>query len=675
MRCFEAFRVPTVLAAARAAVIAGGLLAIGSPAAAQSVPPVSLRDLSLEALGNLEVLSVTKQTTEIWHTPAAMSVITREDIRRSGARSIPQVLRLAPGVEVERIDASHWSIGIRGFGDQFSKSVLVLIDGRNTYSPLFAGTFWPAYDILLEDVERIEVIRGPGGTIWGGNAVNGVINIVTRHTADTRGTLALFGTGTDDPGTAAVRRGGGNGAGLDYRVYAKGFAIGPQYHPDGAEFDANGWMIQSGFRADWDQGAGQTLTIQGDLSKGQHGQRVRAATFSPATATTLDGLADTSGGNVMAVWRRRLDTGELRVQGYYDRIVWRAPHFAETRDTIDFDYVQSAHAHARHRLNWGAGLRWSPGAFTAVLQTLDFTPRRDTSRIYSAMVQDEIQLVPERLSMAVGTKLEHNSYTGLEIQPSVRMAWTPGPRQTVWSAVTRAVRIPSRIERAVASSSLATPVGPVFLQITGNPAFQAERLIGYEAGYRSLVGNLYVGFSGFHNEHRGLAGFGAGPITVAGAGANRYTVVQVPYVNGVDGTSTGFEFAPDWSATSAWRLKGSYAFRSIALHSTPVNIDTKAVSRYEGSTPQHLMRVQSSVDLPNGWEVDVAYRSATRTPARLVNGFHTADARLGWRVTDMLQLSIEGRNLLQPHHAEYSPFVQVRRSAYVKLTWERASVR
>jgi iron complex outermembrane receptor protein len=631
--------------------------------------------MSLEALGSIEVFSVSKQSEAIWRAPVALSVITREDIRRSGATSIPEVLRLAPGVEVQRLDASHWAVGIRGFGDQFSKSLLVLIDGRNIYSPLFAGIFWPAYDMFLDDVDRIEVIRGPGGTIWGGNAVNGVINIVTKRAVDTHGSLVAAGAGTVDHGTAGVRYGGGNGRNLDYRFYANGLAGGPQYHPDGIDFDANSWMSQTGFRADWNSGSGQSFTLQGDVSTGRHGQRVATSTFTPPAIFALDGMADTFGGNLVAVWERRLRKGDVHVQAYYDRTVWEAPHFEERRDTVDLDYVQSTTAWSRQKVNWGAGLRWSPSTFTQTLPTLDFNPREETNRISSAFAQDEIQLVDERLAVTIGSKIEHNTYTGFEIQPGARLLWTPAARQTVWSAVTRAVRTPSRIERAVESTSLSSLAGPVFLEVVGSVDFASEELVGYEAGYRTLVGDVYLDATVFHNEHNGLAGFGRNTLTLEGPADARRYVVRVPYVNGINGTSEGFELSPDWHPLRAWRLNGSYALRHVDLHSEPVNIDAKAVPRYEGSTPQHLVRVQSQLSLPRGWEVDAVYRYAGRLPARLVDAYHTADARIGARIANGVRLSLEGQNLLQPRHAEFSPQIGIRRSAYVKLTWERASLR
>src|SRR5258708_5612102 len=260
-------------------------------------PPENLKQLSLEQLGNVEVTTASKEPEQVWRTPAAIFVITQEDIRRSGATSIPEVLRLAPGLEVARTDSDHWAVGVRGFGGQFSKSLLVMIDGRSVYSPLFAGVYWQVQDTLLEDIEQIEIIRGPGGTIWGANAVNGIINIITKSAKDTHGSLATVGGGTVDQGTVGTRYGGTNGKGLDYRLYGKGFVRGPEFHPDGSNFDY--WKTaQVGFRTDWDLTTRDTLTFQGDLYKGLDGERVAVSTYSPAAAMVVDTPHNDSGGNV-----------------------------------------------------------------------------------------------------------------------------------------------------------------------------------------------------------------------------------------------------------------------------------------------------------------------------------------------------------------------------------------
>jgi iron complex outermembrane receptor protein len=652
--------------------------AVPAGAAPPAQDTVPLRELSLEQLGEIVVTSVSKRVDDLWGTPAAVAVITADDIRRSGATSLPEVLRMAAGVEVARVDASHYSIGIRGFGEQFSKSVLVLVDGRNLYNQLFAGTYWPAHDVMLEDVERIEVIRGPGGTIWGGNAVNGVINVITRRAEATRGALVSVGGGTVDHGSAAVRYGGA-GRGLDYRVYAKAFLRGPQFHRDGSDFDDNWWLSQAGFRVDRASTGRGSLTLAGALNTGGHGQRVRVATFAPAATGIVDAPVDTSGGHLLARWDHRIAATDLQIQSYYDRTVWRAPHFAETRDTADVDVLQSARVAARHQLSGGGGLRWSAGPFSQTIETLDFSPDNQTDWLVSAFVRDEVHLLPDRLSVLAGTKIEHNSYTGLEWQPSARLLWRVRPTQTVWLAATRAVRTPSRIERSIQLSSLAltTPL-PAYLQIRGSDQFESERTVSYAAGYRVLAGApLFVDLSVFVNEHRDLAGFSRLATQIVTSPGPLRAVVPLPYINAIDGTSSGFELAPEWRAAAAVRVSGSYAFRRIALEARPENIDAQAVPRYEGSSPAHLVRVQTRLDLPRRIELDAAYRYVSALPFRLVDAYHTTDLRLGWRPSPQLELSVTGHNLLQPHHLEFAhdpgPPVGIARSAAVQVVWHTAA--
>ena len=671
----------------RAALALVTVVALTSPqgaAAAQDSRQTTgprLTELTLAQLGELEVTTVSKQPEVIWRTAVAVHVITAEDIRRSGATSIPEVLRLAPGVEVARIDADHWSIGVRGFGDQFSKSLLVLIDGRSIYTPLFAGMYWPAHDTMLEDVDRVEVIRGPGGTIWGANAVNGVINIITRGAADTHGTLVALGAGTVDRGAAAVRYGGRAGT-VDYRAYAKGISRGPQFHTDGIDFD-DWWTSQAGFRSDWSNAAGHSLTLQADVSHGRHGQRVLITTMTPAAQLPVDGYLEASGINLLARWEHLSANGAgVRLQGYYDHTSWLAPHFGESRHTFDLDFLHRISPARRHTFTWGAGTRHSPSLFTQVVPTLDFEPRARNEHLFSAFLQDEVELVRGRVWLTGGSKLERNQYTGVELEPSVRVVWTPTGSQSLWSAVTRAVRTPSRIERDIFSTSLSstTNVIPVFLTVAGSPAFDAERLVGYETGYRALLGaDVYVDAAVFHNVHDSLSSFGTPVVTLVGTPRPQYAVATFPYVNEVSGSSDGFEISPEWRPHARWQLKGSYSFVRFDLAITPASVDTNAVARYEGSSPHHQVRVDSSLTLPGRTELFTTYRYASALPARLVDAYHTADLRAAWRISTGLELSVSGQNLLQPHHVEFphsaGPAVGISRSAFLGFVWSREAGR
>jgi iron complex outermembrane recepter protein len=662
----------------RALILGLALNALAAGPAGAQTPSIPLTELSLDELGRIEVTSISKQPEPIRRVSVAITVLTNEDIRRSGATSIPEALRLVPGVEVARIDADHWSVGVRGLGDQFAKSLLVLVDGRSLYTPLFAGTYWPAHDVLLEDVERIEVIRGPGGTVWGARAVTGVINIITRGTRETHGVLATLTSGSTDRAIGALRYGGGNSTTFDYRGYVKAFRRDAQHHPDEATFD-KWWMAQGGVRADWTPNGHDVLTVQGDLSDGRHGQRVPLTSISPPRQTSLDGDLDALGANARVRWTRRHEGGnETRLQAYYDWTSWVAPHFDEVRHTLDVDFVQGMSPLQRHSFVWGAGLRYGRGRFTQVIPSLTFTPADDTERIYSAFAQDEIELVPETLTLSAGSKIEHNQYTGVELQPSVRAAWTPWPSHTLWTSINKAARTPSRIERAIRALGLLSPGPPVpiFLQSVGSEAFESEHLIGVEAGYRtSFFGDVTLDVATFHNRHRGLAAFGAAtgvfvPTPIP------HGVATIPYVNGVDGTSDGIEIAPAWRPIRWWHLDGAYSYVQFNADLRPGTLDANTAERYEGSSPRHQVRTQSRLTLPGGIELDAAYRYTSDLPARRIPAYHSADARAAWRLDRGVDISVTGQNLLQAHHLEFgtdpATAIGISRSVAVTVQW-RAS--
>ena len=331
-----------------------------------------LDQLTLEQLGNVEVTTASKEPEQVWRTPAAIYVITQNDIRRSGANSIPEVLRLAPGVEVSRIDSSTWAVGIRGFGSALSKSVLVLIDGRTVYTPLYAGVYWNVQNVLLPDVERIEVIRGPGGTIWGANAVNGVINIITKKSKDSHGALVSVGGGNLDQGNVAFRYGGSYGKKVDYRVYGLAFGDGPEFHSDRNNFDR--WQLgQGGFRLDWDGQARDTLTLEGDLYKGKIGQLANITSYSPAASTNVKGLQDVSGAHILGRWQHKVGEGsDIQIQAYFDRTSRLGAQLGEARNTFDIDFIHHVAVLPRQDIIWGLSARWSPSTITQTVATVDF---------------------------------------------------------------------------------------------------------------------------------------------------------------------------------------------------------------------------------------------------------------------------------------------------------------
>ena len=635
-----------------------------------------LTSMSLEQLGNLEVTSISKEPEQLWHTPAAIYVITQEDIRRSGATSIPEILRLVPGVEVVRIDSDHWAIGVRGFGSEFSKSLLVLIDGRSVYSPLFAGVYWQVEDTLLEDVDRIEVIRGPGGTIWGANAVNGIINIITKNAKETHATVTPLGGGDVDQGIAGMRFGAASNKGVDYRVYAKGFIRGAEFHPDGVNFDE--WkMGQVGFRTDWSKNSRDTFNVQGDMYKGLDGERVAISFYSPPSVSVLNGPHHTSGGNVIGSWRRQFDNkSDIEARGYFDRTSRFSPQLDETRNTYDLDLLYHFLLKGRQDAQLGIGTRWSHDNITNVFETLTFLPPQETDSIYSWFIHDQFGIVPNKLALVLGSKFEHNNRSGFEVQPNGRLMWTPTPHQTVWAAITRAVRTPSRLDQDFQLTDFLLASPPVFLRVVGSKSFRSEHLRGTEIGYRTLVAQkLYLDLSTFRNDYNDLYGYGPGSEYMETSPTPAHLILQEPLANALKGDTSGGEIAPDWKPVSWFEAKGSYSYLHLYVHDKPGFTDNQNTVSDNGSSPHHQVVIQALINIPKGLELDSTYRYVSALPAQKVAAYNTGDVRFGWRPSHSWNMSVVGQNLLQPHHAEFGSdidtIVGIKRDVYANITWTK----
>ena len=639
-----------------------------------------VKQLSLEQLGNVEVTTASKEPEQARKTSAAIYVITQEDIKRSGATSIPEALRLAPGVEVARIDSSKWSIGIRGFGSRLTRDVLVLIDGRTVYTTLLAGTYWEVQNVLLDDVDRIEVIRGPGGTIWGPNAVNGVINIITKSSKDTHGALASVGGGNVDEGFVNARYGGGNGRSFDYRAYVLGFDRGPEFHSDRADFDR--WRAaQGGFRMDFAANQRDNFTLQGDIYDEGDGERVTAVSYTPPYSQTVDGTALLSGGNILGRWQRTLGEGEdFQLQAYYDRTNRHEPNFADLRNTFDVDFLDRFRLPWREQISWGLGARASTGTNPTIVSGLYFIPRTRTDELFTGFFQDEIELIQNRLSLSLGTKLLKTNYTGLQLQPSVRLLWTPTKKQTVWAAFTHAVRTPSDAERAFYLSGFIgiAPDGlPYFARFNANPDFRSEQLNGYELGYRLLLGQkIYFDVAAFYNHYSDL--FSEDIIGAPFVETNpppTHLLLPANFGNGLLGRTKGVEIAPEWRPTTFWRLRASYSFLQMNLEKSPNSLDVGTAPIIEGSSPRHQVSIQSGFDLAKAFTLDLAYRYVSALPEETVSSYSTADARFAWQVKQYLELSVAGQNLLQPYHYESAgdpgPLIGIKRSVYGQITWKR----
>lgn len=635
-----------------------------------------LKSLTLEQLGNVEVTTQSKEPTEVWNTPAAVYVLTGEDIRRSGVTNVPDALRLIPGVNVFRVNGSrNWAVGIRGLADQFSKYVLVLIDGRTVYTPLFGGVWWTINNVMLEDIDRVEVIRGPGGTIWGADAVNGVINIVTKHSQETEGTLVSTGGGSVDENTEDFRYGSKH-RNWSWRAGAFGFVRGPEYHiqnQPGYDWSRDG---QIGFRLDRDTNSDQ-FTLQGDAYWGKFGDAQRISTYNPPGASISYKSTNVSGGNIRTRWRRRFkNNSDVYLQAFWSHEHRIGSNFGEDRDTYDVDFLHRMSSTRFQQFTYGAGFRISPSEISQTVPTILFLPPKRTDSIYSAFLQEEFRFIPDKLSFTVGTKLEHNNYTGFEYQPNARLLITPTNRFSAWLSVSRAVRTPDRVDEDVQVDVFAGSPPPIFARVVTNHNLMPERLVAYEAGFRALIHpRLYLSAAGFHNAYRNIIAQSGlrpspAPTPPLPPGSVFY---ELQFMNGIHGSTDGAEIAPDFQAASFWRIRPGLSYLSIDLNDEPGFTDTVTLKNLRGSSPKYQAFIQSEINLPYHFEFDQSFRYVDSLPAQSVRAYTTADVRIGWNPTKALSVSVTGQNLFQPHHAEFGidppPTVLIKRGVYAKLVW------
>lgn len=644
-----------------------------APAAAQTPTAQvnALKALTLEELSQVEVTATAKVAEPLWTTPAAIYVLTAADIERSGVTALPDALRLVPGVEVARVDTSrNWVVGIRGFGDQYSKSVLVMIDGRHAYTPLWAGVHWPIQDVVLEDIERIEVIRGPGGTVWGTNAQNGVINIVTRSASQTQGALVSVTGGTIDRTLVTARYGGRRGR-LAYRVYGKGTRREPQADITPA-WDT--WaMGQAGGRLDW-EGGRDTVTVQGDGYVGELGERVLVHDFRPAGTRVVNDPVDLRGANLLARWQRRLPRqGTLALTGYVDHTYRLGTDFGERRTTADVDLVHRWRPTPRHEIVWGAGGRTSPSRLIQTYAFSDFQPQRHTFNVFSVFAQDTLTLVRDRLLLTGGLKAEHNTYAGWQLQPSVRAMWTPSTRRTLWAAVTRAVRTPSRVDEDISVTFFARAEPLLYGVLSGNRDLIPESTLGTELGYRTLLGSSwFLDVAAFTNRYDDVVDLGPGRVESRVTEGVPYTALVFPWINGNEGRTQGVELSPEWHPHDALQVRAAYSYVHTDLDAKPVNTRPVTLPTLEGSTPRHQVSLRASLSL-GPVQLDPTYRYVSARTSLAVPAYHTADIRLAVPLRGGLVLSVVGQNLLQRTHVEWArdpgPSVPIQRAGYVRLLW------
>lgn len=640
---------------------------------AQAITLDDLSQLSLEELMAIEITSVAKKSQHLNKAPAAIYVISAEDIQQAGVTSLAEALRLAPGVHVAQIDGNKWSVGIRGMGGRWASRLLVLMDGRTIYSPLFGGVNWDIQDTLLEDIERIEVIRGPGGTLWGANAVNGVINIITKKAADTQGGLAFARVGTHD-NAAGFRYGAEPSPGVYLRGYAKfngreafdqsdraAYTLGrPVGTPGGPARD--GWeMRRAGFRLDNRLSGSDSLTLQGDIYDGDIDQTsVTVAAARPGNALIPETVR-ANGANLLLRWQRRLADGELQVQAYVDRSDRNGAILRQGIDIQDIELQHRFSLGARQDIVWGVGYR----AVTAELfgsNTASYSKVQNDNTLYNVFLQDEIKLRPD-LALTLGAKFEHNTYTGTEPQPSASLLWQVDDRQTLWASWSRAVRTPSISDRDVTLklTNLA-PYTPIAYK--GSPQFDSERLAAHEAGWRKqLRSDLSVDAAVFYYDYDDLR-------------STEQTASFPPtfvFGNLYQAKSHGFELSTAWQATSDWRLRASYTRLQLDAKPKPGSNDSMSEARIESSAPKNQFQLHSHTRLRQNLDLDAMLYYVGSVQNNAAGDYTRLDLHLTWRPRKDIDLSLVGQNLLDDRHLEFvgqdSVASDVPRSVYAQARW------
>lgn len=650
---------------------------------AESVPDVET--LSINELMQIEVSSASRKSQQLSDTAAAAFIISHDDIRRSGATSIPEALRLAPGVEVAQVGAGRWAVTIRGFNGEYANKLLVLMDGRTVYTPLFAGVFWDQQDTMMEDIERIEVIRGPGAVMWGSNAVNGVINIITKKAKDTQGNLAVAGGGNQEQGFVAYRHGGKLGNDANYRLYAKAFEREAYVNTQGQRGYDDWRSAQSGFRVDQRLSNDQRLTVQGDVYRLKKGCRAQPLTVEGEFSQLFTRDCYGDGANLLSRWEANLNDGsDLMLQGYYDRVSFDSVAMSNVQDTFDLDFQHRLHPNVHHDLMWGLNYRFIHSN-TVNSDVFNFTPSDFAYHQGSAFVQDDIALIDRELRLTLGGKVEQSYFGNTQLQPNARLLWTPNEQHTFWTSLSRASRIPSQgLSQAdiaagttQANIPLPTLIGlrnvtvPVQLMVMSNADLKAEKVFSAEMGYRTQwTRHFSTDITAFNNQYSDQIVLSRGKPSVHPRNS-KLPVINQPLLwsNSAGQVDTrGIELASDWRVFDWMRFSGSY---------THLAIDSDAAAY----SPRHHGSLRWQMDLRNDLQFDTTLRAVGRLgkSTAIVPAYTTFDARLAYRPIKGIEWSVSAQNLFTPRHVEFndSPVsassvsaIAVPRSIYGKFSWE-----
>ena len=635
------------------------------------------------------VTSVGRRSQKLLETAAAVYVISQDDIRRSGATNIPDALRMAPGLEVARIDSNRWAVSSRGFNGRYANKLLVLMDGREVYSPTFGGVYWEVQDTPLHDIDRIEVIRGPGASLWGANAVNGVVNIITKPAGKTLGGRLNAGIGSYEKNSASFRYGHQFNESTAGRIWAHGFNRGSFDRLDGGNNRDDWNMARAGFRLDRDARQGDAFTLLGSAYSGD----LNMSWFLPTTQHPYSRIfpdrGSVSGYNLLGRWKTALSTtSELSLQTYFDHTYRKDIALVEERDTFDLDLQHRFLWGQRQSINWGLGYRVSADRY-GNMPAVAYYPEEANKQLFSAFLQDDISLVEKRLTLTLGSKLQHNDYTGIEGQPNIRLLWMPNNEHAFWGAVSRAVRIPTRNDDAGITQVYTEPASSAFnpfalpslVYVGANRRFRAEEVLAYEVGYRfKAATELSLDVALFYNDYQSLRGFDnlhyeGGVLT------SDLLKAKVSRNNGVKAQTYGSEWSLHWQVLPEWSLETAYTYLN-----TRFQPDARVFSTTDrGTSPQQQVSMRSALNLGKTVDFDVWFRYVDSLPLKgtpapyLANGipsYTTLDARLGWRAYPGLELSLVGQNLLDNRHPEFqqealtTPRTGVPRSFYLKLDWQ-----
>jgi iron complex outermembrane receptor protein len=619
------------------------------------------------------VSTVARQESTVGKSPAAVFVITNEMIRRSGAQNIPDVLRMVPGLDVARIDSSKWAVSSRGFNSNYSHLLLVQIDGRTIYDLTYSGVLWDVQDLILDDVERIEVIRGPGATIWGANAVNGVINIITKKAQDTQGVLLQGGAGTMELGFTNARAGGRIGEDMYYRVYGRWFERGQTYSITG-EPQGDDWrQARGGFRMDYDASRSDKMTLQGDYYNGYSYDIESYATLTPPYMEPI-GNTHVAGENIIYRWKHTFDEdSDWCLESYYDRTERHQTDvgFAVDRDLYVLDFQHRFPLGARNEIIWGCGYWYTQSHIENAFYQSFFPPGR-TDHYYNFFLQDQITLVEDRWFLIGGSKFEYNPYTNFEYQPTVRLLWTPDNRHSIWGAVSRAVHVPDEFCANVKiKPNLYTPYPvPGFLELTGNTSFKSEELLAWELGIRTQATERFSwDLALFFNQYTNLLSFSGGaPFPVPSPPLPPvYTILPLNFVNAGWGETYGIELSTIYSVNERWRLQCAYTYLRMFLYTNP----DLSPGYYPGDSPINQVYLQSSWDFGDHWQFDWIGRYVDNLDSEWYGSrpnYITMDVRLAWHNKKNLELAVVGRDLLG-FHSEFDPNDLTPPQVYGQITW------